>query len=73
MKHSMLKPVKSEKLKRLIRQDDWEVLGISTPEKIVEAINERRYEEAKALARYYISEGKRYTIYSVIGFGILPK
>lgn len=54
----MLKLVNSEKLKRLIRQDDWEDLGISTTEKIVAAINEGRYEEAKAFAQYNIPEGK---------------
>jgi hypothetical protein len=54
----VLKFVKSEKLKRFIRQDDWPDLGRSTPEMIVKAIDEGRYEDAKALARYMIPEGK---------------
>lgn len=54
----MLKLVKSEKLRRLIRHDDWEDLGISTPEMIAKVMSENRYEEAKALADYYIPEGK---------------
>jgi hypothetical protein len=48
----------SERLQRLIREDDWEDLGRSTPELIIEAIDEGRYEEAKKLARYAIPEGK---------------
>jgi hypothetical protein len=54
----MLRLVASEKLKRFIRQDDGEDLGRSTPEMIVRAIDEGRYEEAKALALYMIPEGK---------------
>ena len=54
----MLRLVKSEKLRRLIRQDDWQDLGTSTPDMIVTAINEGRYEDAKSLARYVIPEGK---------------
>ena len=54
----MLNLVKSEKLRRLLREDDWGDLGASTPEKIVEAIDAGRYEEAKALAMYMVPEGK---------------
>lgn len=54
----MLKLVNSEKLKRFIRQDDWKDLGRSTMELLVSAIDEGRYEEAKALAQYFIPEGK---------------
>ena len=54
----MLRLVKSEKLRRLIREDDWQDLGVSTPDMIVKAIDEGRYEEAKALAGYFIPEGK---------------
>jgi hypothetical protein len=54
----MLHLTVSEKLKRPIRQDDREDLGRSTPEMIVRAIDEGRYEEAKALAQYIVPEGK---------------
>lgn len=54
----MLKLNKSERLRRLIREDDWEDLGLPTQEMIVKAIDEGRYEEAKALAGYFIPEGK---------------
>ena len=46
----MLRLVNSEKLKRLVREDDWEDLGKPTQEMIATAINEGRYDEAKALA-----------------------
>ena len=54
----MLKLVKSDKLRRFVREDDWEDLGLSTPEMLEKAIDEGRYEEAKALARYFVPEGK---------------
>ncbi len=54
----MLNLLKSEKLRRVIRADDWEDLGRPTQEMIVNAINEGRVEEAKALADYFIPEGK---------------
>lgn len=54
----MLKLVRSEKLGRLIRKDEWVDLGRSTPEMMVKAIDEGRYQEAKELAQYMIPEGK---------------
>lgn len=54
----MLKLVDSKKLKRLIREDDWEDLGKPTQEMIATAIDAGRYDEAKALAGYFIPEGK---------------
>ena len=54
----MVKLVKSEKLRRLVREDEWGDLGLPTQELIVKAIDEGRYDEAKALARYFIPEGK---------------
>jgi len=54
----MLRLVESERLKRLIREDDGAELGLPTQEMIVKAIDEGRYEEAKALARYMVPEGK---------------
>ncbi len=54
----MLRLVESERLKRLIREDDGADLGLPTQEMIVKAIDEGRYEEAKALARYMVPEGK---------------
>ena len=47
----MLRLIESDKLRRPSRQDDWEDLGLSTPDMIVKAIDEGRYEDAKALAR----------------------
>jgi hypothetical protein len=43
---------------RDVRQDDWQELGIATPERIIEAIDAGRLEEAKSLAQYMIAEGK---------------
>ncbi|MBL7211344.1 MAG: hypothetical protein ISS61_03060 [Desulfobacteraceae bacterium] len=54
----MLRLVESRILRRPIREDDWGDLGLSTQEMIVKAIDEGRYEEAKALARYSIPEAK---------------
>ncbi|MBW1869635.1 MAG: hypothetical protein JRI73_10180 [Deltaproteobacteria bacterium] len=54
----MLNLVESEKLQRLIRKDDWKDLGRPTQEMIAAAIDEGRYDEAKALAGYFIPEGK---------------
>ena len=54
----MLNLVKSEKLRRFVREDDWPDLGLSTPDMIAKAIDEGRYEDAKALAHYFIPEGK---------------
>lgn len=48
----------SEVFRRAIRQDDWPELGLPTQELIAKAIDDGRYEEAKALARYMIPEGK---------------
>jgi hypothetical protein len=58
MEDDMLRLVKSKRLGRFIREDDWDDLGISTPNMIINAIDEGRYEEAKALANYLIPEGK---------------
>lgn len=54
----MLRLVQFEALGRLIRQDDWPDLGVPTQEKIIEAIEAGRFDEAKNLARYMISESK---------------
>ena len=54
----MIRFIQSEKLRRFIREDDWEDLGRSTIDLIEKAIDEGRYEEAKALARYMLPEGK---------------
>ncbi len=63
-------------LKRSLRRDDMASLGIPTSEQIVQAIDEGRLEEAKALARYTIPEGKGlhdlfcdwiYDIYTKVG------
>ena len=54
----MLKLIESEKLQRLIREDDWGDLGKPTQEMITEAIDAGRYDEAKTLAGYFIPEGK---------------
>ena len=45
-------------LKRNLRRDDWDDLGVPTQEQIVAAIDDGRLEEAKELARYIIPEGK---------------
>ena len=54
----MIRLIKYERLGRFIRKDDWEDLGISTPDLVVRSIDEGRYEEAKALVRYIVPEGK---------------
>jgi hypothetical protein len=54
----MLKLAEMVKLGRDVRQDDWDELGDATTEKIVEAVEAGRDEDAKALARYIIPEGK---------------
>ena len=54
----MLRLVASDKIRRLIREDDWEDLGTPTQELIGTAIDAGRYDEAKALAGYFIPEGK---------------
>jgi hypothetical protein len=43
---------------RPVRQDDVDDLGKPTQELICDAIDAGRYEEAKALARYFLPEGK---------------
>ena len=53
-----MKLLKSEKLRRYLRCDDWVDLGRPTTEMIVRAIEEARYDDAKALARYVIPESK---------------
>lgn len=54
----MLKLNRSDKLRRLVREDDWTDLGVPTQEMISRAIDGGRYDEAKALAGYFIPEGK---------------
>ncbi len=54
----MLKLVDLARLGRPVRQDDWPDLGVATPEKIAEAIDQGRYDDAKALADYMIAESK---------------
>jgi len=54
----MLKLIKSDRFKRIIREDDWEDLGRPTQEMIIECIDGGRYDEAKTLATYFIPEGK---------------
>lgn len=54
----MLKLAEIAKLGRDVRQDDWEELGHPTQEKVVDAIDAGRFNEAKALVRYMIPEGK---------------
>ena len=54
----MLKLAELAMLGRPVRQDDWDELGIATPERIIDAIDGGRLDEAKALARYMIDEGK---------------
>lgn len=55
----MVNIVKSEILRRMIRMDPVEELGISTITKIKEAIEGDRKEETLALVDYLIPEGKR--------------
>jgi len=43
---------------RAVRQDDWEDLGKATPQLIEQAIDDGRDDDAKALARYTVPEGK---------------
>ncbi len=43
---------------RAVRQDDWEELGTATPQLIEQAIDDGRDDDAKALARYTVPEGK---------------
>ncbi|MBW1931108.1 MAG: hypothetical protein JRH08_05770 [Deltaproteobacteria bacterium] len=54
----MLRLVNSERLGRLLRQDDWETLGTSTTDLIIKAAKQGRFDEVELLARYSISEGK---------------
>ena len=54
----MIRFVHSEKLRRFLREDDWEDLGRATIDLIEQAIDEGRYEDAKELARYMLPEGK---------------
>lgn len=54
----MLKLSDMAKLGRAVRQDDWPDLGRSTPKQLEQAVDEGRAEDAKALGRYMIPEGK---------------
>ena len=54
----MPKPIKNDKLGRDLRQDDWQDLGEPTQEAAVAAIDDGKLEDAKALMRYMIPEGK---------------
>ena len=54
----MTKLTRHSKLGRNLRGEDWPELGRPTQEVAAEAIDEGRLEEAKALIRYMIPEGK---------------
>ena len=54
----MLKLIHMEKLGRLIRADDWSDLGTPTQEMVAKAVDQGLKDQAKALARYVIPEGK---------------
>lgn len=54
----MLKLAEIALLGRKVRQDDWAELGQATPELVCQAIDEGRLDDAKALARYAVPEGK---------------
>jgi hypothetical protein len=54
----MIKLTALKKLGRAVRLDDTEDLGQATAELICQAIDEGRYDDAKALARYTVPEGK---------------
>ncbi len=45
-------------LERSVRTDDWPDLGVPTQEKLIEAIEAGRVDEAKALVHYMIPENK---------------
>jgi hypothetical protein len=54
----MLRLAQMRMLGRPVRQDEWPDLGCPTQEKLIEAIEAGRIDEAKELARYMIAEGK---------------
>ena len=54
----MIKLTALKKLGRAVRLDDTKELGLATAELVCQAIDEGRYEDAKALARYTVGEGK---------------
>lgn len=54
----MLKLAEIAKLGRDLRQDDWDDIGAPTQELIAEAVDDGRLDEAKALGRYMVTEGK---------------
>ena len=54
----MLKLNDIAKFGRPLRQDDWPDIGAPTADKIIEAIDAGRYDEAKRLARYAVTETK---------------
>ncbi|MDT8272139.1 MAG: hypothetical protein RRA35_03000, partial [Desulfomonilia bacterium] len=54
----MLKFENWDLIKRKIRQDDVEDLGVPTGDMVCKAIDEGNYELARELTRYFIPEGK---------------
>ena len=54
----MLRLAEMARLGRPVRQDDIDDLGIPTQQRIIEAIDAGRYDEARQLAQYTIAEGK---------------
>ncbi len=54
----MLQLIHLEKWGRLIRADDWQDLGTPTQEMVARAVDQGLNDQAKALARYVIPEGK---------------
>jgi hypothetical protein len=54
----MLRLVDMARLGRPVRQEDVDDLGVTTQQKLIEAIDEGRLDDAKRLARYTIAEGK---------------
>jgi hypothetical protein len=54
----MLQLIHLEKLGRSIRADDWKDLGTPTQEMVARAVDQGLGDQAKALARYVIPEGK---------------
>jgi len=54
----MLKLSDMARAGRAVRQDDWDELGTATPTLIEQAVDAGRTDEAKALARYTVPEGK---------------
>ena len=54
----MLRLNTMDMLRRAVRQDDWADLGQPTQDKLLQAIEAGRLDEARDLARYIVPEGK---------------